>query len=126
MAGDPHYMRVEHDGAGGSRMVPVTLDQQEAIIAAGVPPMLASAPIPATAVIFVDTAELPEVWEAHQAPRRQLVVVLEGVLEVETSDGQVERRGPGGVALADDVEGSGHLSRVIEAPARFLMIPLAD
>ena len=126
MAGDPHYRLVEHDGAGGSRMVPVTLEQQEAIIAEGVPPVLVSAPIPATSVIFVDTAELPEVWEPHRAPRRQLVVVLEGVLEVETSDGQVERRGPGAVALAADVEGVGHISRVIEAPARFLMIPLAD
>jgi hypothetical protein len=123
---DFHYGVLESDDAGGSRMIEVRLDQQEAVIAAGVPPVQVSVPIPATAVIFVDVPEGVVDSEPHQAPRRQFVVVLEGVLECETTDGEVRRFGPGGVAMAADVDGAGHITRVVEHPARFLMIPLAD
>ena len=126
MGTGPHYWQVEGDGVGGSRIVEVILDQQEAVIAAGVPPVQVAAPIPATSVIFVDAPDGIADSEPHQAPRRQFVVVLQGVLECETTDGEVRRVGPGSVALAADLEGAGHITRVVEHPARFLMIPLAD
>ena len=47
----------------------------------------------------------------HNAPRRQFLVVLRGVLEIETSLGQLERLLPGDVLLADDVGTRGHHSR---------------
>jgi len=46
--------------------------------------------------------------EWHNAPRRQYVITLAGVLEFTTRDGAVFRIGPGDVLLAEDTTGSGH------------------
>ena len=126
MAKDFHYIRVEDDGNGGTRMVDVDLDQQQATIAAGVPPVLVSAPLAASGVVFVDAPEDLVDTEPHPAPRLQFVVVLSGVVECETTDGDIRRISPGGVALAADTDGPGHITRVPDPPARFLMIPLAE
>ncbi|MYD42804.1 MAG: hypothetical protein F4W90_02815 [Gammaproteobacteria bacterium] len=60
----------------------------------------------------------------HNAPRRQLCVMLAGVWEVGTTDGETRRWGPGEAFLPDDVIGKGHTSRVIEGPVRMFFIPL--
>lgn len=61
----------------------------------------------------------------HNAPRRQLVVNLEGWVEIELGDGTTRRFGPGSVVLAEDVTGQGHISRAVDAkPRRCLFIPL--
>lgn len=62
----------------------------------------------------------------HNAPRRQLCVMLSGVWEVGTTDGEKRRWGPGELFLPDDVEGKGHTSEVIEGPVRILFVPLPD
>ena len=48
-----------------------------------------------------------------RTPRRQFVLGLVGELEVEVSDGEVRRFGPGSVILVEDTSGKGHLSRVV-------------
>jgi hypothetical protein len=50
-------------------------------------------------------------WPAHGVPNRQLVVVLQGSLEMEASDGEVRTFNPGDLLIAEDVEGPGHVSR---------------
>ena len=62
----------------------------------------------------------------HNAPRRQLCVMLRGVWEVGTTDGEKRRWAPGELFLPDDVEGRGHTSEVIEGPVRILFVPLSD
>ena len=62
----------------------------------------------------------------HVAPSRQIVIVLIGRLEVETTDGQVRRWGPGDMFMADDPGGKGHRTRIIEGPAKLLFLRLAD
>ncbi|MBL6751333.1 MAG: hypothetical protein ISP90_12460 [Nevskia sp.] len=73
-------------------------------------------------------AELPhgldQSW--HGAPNRQLVLVLTGRLEVETTDGQIRRWGPGQVFMADDTGGKGHKTRVLEGPARLLFLRMPE
>lgn len=54
----------------------------------------------------------------HPAPRRQFVVNLTGTVEIEASDGEVRRFGPGSVMLAEDTTGKGHISRAIGAETR--------
>ena len=54
----------------------------------------------------------------HPAPRRQFVVNLSGMVEIEASDGEVRRFGPGSVMLADDTTGKGHISRAIGSEER--------
>lgn len=71
-------------------------------------------------------AELPEGMSQnwHNAPARQIVVVLSGTLEVEVADKQTLRWGPGGAFLADDVTGKGHQTRSIGGPVRVMFAPL--
>ncbi len=61
----------------------------------------------------------------HNAPRRQFVVTLAGEVEIVASDGEVRRFGPGGVMLADDTTGNGHVSRGVGAERLSLFVPLA-
>lgn len=60
----------------------------------------------------------------HNAPRRQLCFMLQGVWEIGTTDGEKRRWGPGEAFLPDDVEGRGHTSEVIEGPVRMVFVPL--
>ncbi len=60
----------------------------------------------------------------HNAPRRQLCVMMQGIWEIGTTDGQKRRWGPGEPFLPDDVTGKGHTSEVIEGPVRMVFIPL--
>ena len=74
----------------------------------------------------VSFAELPEGMSQswHNAPARQIVVVLSGTLEVEVADKQTCQWGPGGAFLADDMAGKGHLTRTIGGPVRVMFAPL--
>jgi hypothetical protein len=72
--------------------------------------------------------ELPDgmVQNWHNAPARQIVVVLSGELEVGTTDGQTHRWRAGEVFLASDVTGKGHTTRTVGGPARVMFAPLPD
>ena len=64
-------------------------------------------------------------YDFHTAPRRQLVVNLDGWVEIELGDGTTRRFGPGSMMLAEDVTGQGHISRAVDGkPRRCLFIPL--
>jgi hypothetical protein len=75
---------------------------------------------PSSAVFVELPAGLNQGW--HNAPDRQLVQVLDGEIEVETTDGETRRWRNGEVFMADDVDGKGHLTRVIGGPARLLFV----
>jgi hypothetical protein len=65
--------------------------------------------------------------EPHVAPRRQFIIHLAGQAEVEVSDGEVRRFGPGSVMLLEDVTGKGHTTRRVGDEVReTLFLPLAD
>lgn len=70
------------------------------------------------------TEEFPD--EPHLAPRRQLIVSLAGESEVEVSDGETRRFGPGSVILVEDTAGKGHRTRRIGDTVRetlFISLP---
>jgi len=56
----------------------------------------------------------PAGWDSdfHPAPRRQLVVMLRGLVEAATTDGEVRVFAPGDVVLLEDTEGTGHRTRI--------------
>jgi hypothetical protein len=60
----------------------------------------------------------------HPAPRRQFVVNLSGLVEIECGDGSKRRLGAGDILLADDTTGQGHITRDIEGPRRSIFIYL--
>ncbi len=59
----------------------------------------------------------------HTAPARQFVITLSGVTEIEASDGQVRRFGPGEILRVEDTSGKGHRTRYKGARAA-VHIPL--
>lgn len=63
--------------------------------------------------------------EEHPAPRRQLVVVVDGEFEIATTDGETRTFTPGTVLLIEDTTGRGHVTTVRSpGPATFMAIPL--
>ena len=65
------------------------------------------------------------VSEIHNAPRRQIVVMISGEIEFETVPGVKVRLGPGDVQVEEDLTGSGHRARGIGTDPRVaLSVPL--
>jgi quercetin dioxygenase-like cupin family protein len=75
-------------------------------------PTLTTAATPTTKISFV---RLPKGQQQdwHPAPAKQFVIVLSGIAEVETEDGQRRMAGPGSVALVSDTMGRGHRTNVV-------------
>ncbi|HLZ94189.1 MAG TPA: hypothetical protein VKT20_02535 [Candidatus Dormibacteraeota bacterium] len=84
----------------------------------------ASRELPATSVIFRET-DTGDTVDFHNPPRRQFIIFLRGVAELEASDGSTRRLGAGDVLLADDTTGRGHRLREIEA-RRLVFVPVPD
>jgi hypothetical protein len=62
----------------------------------------------------------------HTAPRRQYIVNLSGMVEIEASDGEKRNFGPGTIMLAEDTTGKGHKSHAVSSEDRaslWLMLP---
>jgi hypothetical protein len=51
--------------------------------------------------------------EWHPAPGKRFVVVLSGLAELEVTSGERRKVGPGHVVLVTDVQGRGHITRVL-------------
>ncbi len=49
----------------------------------------------------------------HCVPREQFNIILSGEVEIEVSDGEVRRFGPGSLILGEDTKGKGHITRVL-------------
>jgi hypothetical protein len=80
---------------------------------------------PAGGVLFRITPQSDE-GEFHPAPRRQFVITLTGLVELECGDGARHRFGPGDIMLADDTTGQGHISRTLEGPRHSMFVTLPD
>jgi hypothetical protein len=121
------FPKVTSDGDGGSRFEELDVPQATAPYAENAPPVLVSEALAANAAVFVTLPADVRQIEPHPAPRRQLVVVLDGEFEIGTTDGDTRTLTPGMIALVEDVEGRGHTTTVRSAgPATFLAIPLAN
>ena len=108
---------------GGSQFVELDLAIDNASTDAWGNTSRRSATLPAQSAMVTEMPEgLYQDW--HPASRRQLLFILSGMLEIETSDGTKCRCGSGEVFLADDVSSRGHRSRTIGGPARVLFVHL--
>jgi hypothetical protein len=70
-----------------------------------------SAHYPASRIRFVHVPAGVRETGWHTPPGRVLAVWLDGVVEFETSDGEVRRVPAGGFVLVEDTHGKGHVSR---------------
>ncbi|MHB8574198.1 MAG: cupin domain-containing protein [Dehalococcoidia bacterium] len=110
-----HYLRLYTTPDGESHF-----DDSEVTTAVSAGPDIGAAlrsdPIAATAVLFVDNPvpgdEAAGEWLAwHATAGRGFMVRLTGELEVQASDGEIRRLGPGSVLLGEDTAGRGHRAR---------------
>ena len=64
-------------------------------------------------------------YDWHCAPQRQYIVLLDGEIELETSDGEKRRFCGGDILLVEDVSGRGHRTRTVNnQPRRSLFVTL--
>ena len=104
--------RIYADAAGGSHLDEIEIELRDA----GQIGRL-SEPVPAKAVIF-RTNEPGYDYDWHVAPRRQLIVLLDGAIEVEVTDGSRRTLRGGDLLLVEDTTGRGHRTRNVEARER--------
>ena len=69
-----------------------------------------SEPIRAASVVFRKNDPGYD-YDWHVAPRRQFIVLLNGAIEIEVSDGERRAFGGGEVLLVEDTKGKGHRTR---------------
>ncbi|HVY55162.1 MAG TPA: hypothetical protein VHC46_05335 [Thermodesulfobacteriota bacterium] len=79
---------------------------------------------PVASVIFRENdADYDYDW--HNAPERQYILLLDGEIEIEVSDGEKRRFRGGDVLFVEDVSGKGHRTRVTNnMPRRSLFVTL--
>lgn len=57
-------------------------------------------------------------YDWHHAPQKQFIVLLDGEIEIEVSDGERRRFAGGEVLLVEDTHGKGHRTRTVNARPR--------
>lgn len=76
-----------------------------------------SEPVPAESVIF-RTNEPDYDYDWHNAPAHQYIVLLDGAIELEVSDGEKRVFRGGDILLMEDVTGKGHRTKHLEPTER--------
>src|SRR3954469_16155141 len=99
-------------------------DVEVELIAAGKIGRL-SRPIAAKSVIFRKNDPGYD-YDWHNAPQRQFIVLLDGAIELEVSDGSRRTLGAGEILLMDDTTGRGHRTRHVEPRERRSLFIVLD
>jgi hypothetical protein len=120
----PTYARIYATPDGNSHFEDVTVAMGALEANTSTPTSQASAPIPVTDLNF-RRMEAGADSDWHGAPRRQFVIILQGVVEVTASDGEVRRFGPASMFLADDMDGK-HRTRPVDGDALIVTAPLRE
>jgi hypothetical protein len=89
--------------------------------------LLSLSEIPATTVTISRLLDRRPDDGLHTAPRRQVVAVLRGALEITTTTGDRRCLRAGDCLLADDVDSKGHISRDVgDEPLATLVVGIAS
>ena len=76
-------------------------------------------------IFFRETPE-GHVQDYHNAPRRQLIFLTSGILELEASDGRRLVCRPGDLIFAEDTAGKGHVTRSLRDVRGFVHVAMGD
>ena len=57
-------------------------------------------------------------FDFHNAPQRQFIILLDGIIEIKTSLGDTRKFKAGEILLAEDTSGKGHKTRSIDGKLR--------
>lgn len=73
--------------------------------------------MPAAGIIFRENpADYDYDW--HNAPQHQYIIMLDGNIEIEVSDGEIRQFSGGDILLVEDTTGRGHRTRTTDGKAR--------
>ena len=77
---------------------------------------------------FIFFRETPEgdVQDFHTAPRRQLIFLTSGILELEASEGRRLICRPGDLIFAEDMQGKGHITRSLRDVRGFVHVAMPE
>ena len=116
--------RIFTDSAGETHFGETEVDLTEASYAPPAPAFLISEAFTAERLLM---ARLPQGWEGdwHPSPALQYYIQLSGTLQVTVSDGEVRMVGPGAIVLLEDLDGKGHVTKVIGGDAEGLFVRIA-
>jgi mannose-6-phosphate isomerase-like protein (cupin superfamily) len=105
-----HYTSIYSDEAGVSHFRDIELALHETILGPLIPPLGATAALPAENCYFLTFPPGIEMdW--HPAPKRLFHFFLAGESEVRVSDGSTRTFRQGDIVLAEDTTGVGHTTR---------------
>lgn len=76
-----------------------------------------------SAIFFRETPE-GHVQDLHNAPRRQLIFLTSGLLELESSEGRRFICRPGDLIFAEDMQGKGHITRSLRDVRGFVHVTM--
>ena len=115
------YVRVYADASGESHFEDVFLPSEQRSSPTGTVDAL-TAPLRTDGVVFRAVVSEASDTDPHNAPRRLLIVQLDGTVEVEVSAGEVRRFGPGSVLVVEDTAGKGHVTRNVSGGVRSTLV----
>ena len=106
------FVRLYADASGESHFEDVQAELAPTDFAPRVPPLNLATIGAASAAGFLGA---PAGWTGdwHPSSGRNLFFVISGEWEIQASDGEVRRFGPGSILQVEDTSGKGHASRVI-------------
>jgi len=108
------FTRESGESAIEVRRVPMTGDARPA-----------SKTFQCSSIFFRETPE-GHVQEYHNAPRRQLIFLTSGILELEASGGRRFVCRPGDLIFAEDTAGKGHVTRSLRDVRGFVHVAMGD
>ncbi|HEY1776334.1 MAG TPA: hypothetical protein VGG41_09270 [Solirubrobacteraceae bacterium] len=117
MSAELSYVRLYADARGESHFEDVVLETDAQTHSSGALTQV-SAPLPVDGLIFRRVVDETHSDLPHTAPRRLLIITLEGTAEVTASDGETRSFGPGSVVLVEDTTGAGHVTRPVGSAPR--------
>jgi len=119
------FVRIVPTPDGGTRFVDDAADLVDGDFAPPAPQLGLTEIAAAQHARFIGA---PAGWDSppHPAPRRQWVVMVRGVVEATTGDGEVRQFGPGAAVLLEDTHGEGHRTRVIGDEPWLAMVVALD
>ena len=76
-------------------------------------------------IFFRETPE-GDIQDFHTAPRRQLIFLTSGILELESSEGRRVVCRPGDLIFAEDMQGKGHITRSLRDLRGFVHVAMPE
>jgi hypothetical protein len=117
----PTYVRVYAGADGETHFEDVELPRERRESLTGTVDEI-TAPIAVEGLVFRLVSSEASDTEPHNAPRRLVIVQIDGTVEVEVSDGEKRVFGPGSVLVVEDTTGKGHITRSLSLEPRATLI----